>query len=179
MAHRDGWFSRVLTNNNDLAGAAMTLSRDVIESEVTPIAKTTSLPGLDVIRNNKYYPLAVQFCRYVAVGGIAFIMDFLAFNGILALQLHYMLATVIGFMVGVAVNYCLCVFWVWSGTQARTAKDILIFTLIGIGGLLLTALLMWLSVDIFSFDARLSKIVVAIIVLFWNFGLRKVFVFFK
>lgn len=158
----------------------MSSQRSLVESDApSPVIKNGSLPELNFITSNKYYPLLVQFCRYVVVGGIAFGMDFLVFNGVLALQGHYILATVIGFLVGVAVNYSLCVFWVWRGTQARTRRDILIFTMIGIGGLLLTTLLMWLSVDILSFDARMSKIVIAVIVLFWNFGLRKVFVFFK
>lgn len=134
---------------------------------------------LKFISDNKHYLLLLQFCRYVVVGGIAFVADFTVFNGVLSLQGHYILATAVGFLVGVAVNYILCVYWVWRGTQARTKKDLAIFTLIGIGGLLLTAILMVMLVEFFAFDARISKIVVAIIVLFWNFGLRKVFVFFK
>ncbi|HEY8941478.1 MAG TPA: GtrA family protein [Cellvibrio sp.] len=137
------------------------------------------LAELKSISHNKYYVLLMQFCRYVLVGGIAFVADFTVFNGVLTLQGHYILATVVGFLVGVAVNYSLCVYWVWRGTRARERKDIAIFTLIGVGGLLLTTVLMLLLVDFFAFDARISKIVVAIVVLFWNFGLRKVFVFFK
>lgn len=137
------------------------------------LAQSKFIPG------NKYYLLLMQFCRYVMVGGIAFVADFAVFNGVLTLQGHYILATAVGFLVGLAVNYSLCVYWVWRGTQARTRKDLAIFTLIGIVGLLLTTVLMVILVDFFTFNARISKIVVAIIVLFWNFGLRKVFVFFK
>lgn len=137
------------------------------------------LAELIFISQNKYYLLLMQFCRYILVGGVAFVADFAVFNGVLALQGHYILATVVGFLVGVIVNYRLCVSWVWRGTQARTRKDLAVFTLIGVGGLLLTTALMVMLVDFFAFDARISKIVVAIIVLFWNFGLRKVFVFFK
>jgi putative flippase GtrA len=131
------------------------------------------------IFRNKYHLLLVQFCRYVMVGGIAFVADFAVFNGVLTLQGHYILAAVVGFLVGLVVNYSLCIYWVWRGTQARAGKDLAIFTLIGVIGLLLTTVLIMILVDFFSFDARISKIVVAIIVLFWNFNLRKVFVFFK
>lgn len=137
------------------------------------------LAELIFISQHKYYLLLMQFCRYVLVGCVAFVADFAVFNGVLALQGHYILATAVGFLVGVIVNYRLCVSWVWRGTQARTRKDLAVFTLIGVGGLLLTTALMVILVDFFAFDARVSKIVVAIIVLFWNFGLRKVFVFFK
>jgi putative flippase GtrA len=137
------------------------------------------LAELKSIFRNKYYRLLMLFCRYVLVGGIAFVADFAVFNSVLTLQGHYVLAAVLGFVVGIAVNYSLCVYWVWRGTQARTRKDLAVFTLIGVGGLLLTIVLMIISVDLLAFDARISKIVVAGIVLFWNFGLRKVFVFFK
>jgi putative flippase GtrA len=132
-----------------------------------------------VFKNNKYYPLAVQFLRYVAVGGVAFIIDFLVLTGALDLGLHYILATVVAFIAGLLVNYCLCVLWVWSGTQARSFKDVFIFALIGVGGLLLTVALMWLAVDVLLWDVRISKIIIAILVLLWNFGLRRIFVFFK
>lgn len=137
------------------------------------------LGELKSVAYNKYGRLLTQFCCYVLVGGIAFVADFAVFNGVLALQAHYILATAAGFSVGVAVNYCLCVSWVWRGTQARTRKDLAVFTLIGVGGLLLTIVLMAVLVDFFAIDTRISKVVVAIAVLFWNFGLRKVFVFFK
>lgn len=132
-----------------------------------------------MFKNNKYYPLAVQFLRYVAVGGVAFIIDFLVLTGALDLGLHYILATVVAFIAGLLVNYCLCVLWVWSGTQARSFKDVFIFALIGVGGLLLTVALMWLAVDVLLWDVRISKIIIAILVLLWNFGLRRIFVFFK
>lgn len=132
-----------------------------------------------MFNNHKYYPLALQFLRYVAVGGVAFIMDFLVLTGLVGLGLHYIVATIVAFMVGHLVNYCLCVLWVWSGTQARSLKDIFIFVLIGVVGLLLTVALMWLAVDVFSWDVRVSKITIAIFALMCNFGLRKIFVFFK
>ena len=132
-----------------------------------------------MFKNNQYYPLALQFLRYVAVGGTAFAIDFLVLTGALDLGIHYIAATIIAFMAGLLVNYCLCVLWVWSGTQARSIRDIFIFTVIGIGGLLLTVCLMWLLVDVFSLNVRASKVMVASIVLLWNFGLRKTFVFFR
>lgn len=119
-----------------------------------------------------------DFCHYVAVGGGAFLVDYAVFNGALVLQLHYMVATAFGFLAGLLTNYFLCVFWVWRGTAARTLKDLLVFSIIGVGGLLLTALLMWMSVSLLNFDARISKLFIAAIVLVWNFALRRVFVFF-
>ncbi len=134
---------------------------------------------LKFFSGSKYYLLLLQFCRYVLVGGVAFGADFIVFNSALSLGGHYILATWLGFLVGVTVNYLMCVFWVWRGTRARTRRDLAIFILIGIGGLMLTSVLMVVFVDLLALDARMSKIAIAIIVLFWNFGLRRIFVFFR
>lgn len=132
-----------------------------------------------VFNTHKYYPLIGQFLRYAVVGGLAFIVDFLVLAGAVDLGIHYIAATIVAFMAGHLVNYCLCVFWVWSGTQARSFRDIFVFVLIGAGALLLTVVLMWLAVDVFLWDVRISKITIAIFALICNFGLRKIFVFFK
>ena len=123
--------------------------------------------------------LMVQFLRYTLVGGLAFIIDFGLLSAVLYLDGHYLLATLIGFVGGLITNYLLCVLWVWRGTQAKTARDILVFSLIGVGGLLLTALLMWMSVGLLTLDPQISKLFIAALVLVWNFGLRRLFVFFR
>jgi putative flippase GtrA len=132
-----------------------------------------------VINNNYYYPLVVQFLRYALVGGLAFVIDFSVLTSLVSVGVHYMAATTVAFMVGHLVNYCLCVLWVWSGTQARSFKDIFIFVLIGFVGLLLTVVLMWLAVDVCSWDVGVSKIITAMLALMCNFALRRIFVFFK
>ena len=119
------------------------------------------------------------FIKYVAVGGIAFVIDWGTLNLCLWLGLHYMLGTALGFVLGLLTNYSLCVLWVWPGTQARSLRDVSVFALIGLGGLVLTELGMWLSVDFLHFHPSPSKIVLAAIVLVWNFSLRRIFVFFR
>ena len=116
--------------------------------------------------------------KYVIVGGGAFLIDYAVLYMIVTLGGHYITATLMGFAAGVTTNYLLCLKWVWKGSQATTFKDIFIFTAIGVAGLGVTVLLMWLSVDILSIDARIAKIYTAALVLIWNFTLRKIFVFF-
>lgn len=124
--------------------------------------------------------LLTAFLKYLLVGGLAFAVDYgtlwLAHH---ELGLHYMLATLLGFLAGLTTNYLLCISWVWRGTNATSLRDFINFTLIGIGGLALTALLMWLSVDLAGQSPELVKPFIAGIVLVWNFGLRRLFVFFR
>jgi putative flippase GtrA len=125
------------------------------------------------------FRLAREFLGYLLVGGLAFAVDYGVLWLCLSLGLHYVAATLLGFAAGLATNYLLCISWVWRGTQATTLRDFINFSLIGIGGLLLTLALMWLAVDIARLTPTLAKPFIAGIVLVWNFGLRRLFVFFR
>jgi putative flippase GtrA len=129
--------------------------------------------------NPAWLKLAREFFNYLLVGGLAFAVDYAMLWLGLNLGLHYAAATLLGFCAGLATNYLLCVSWVWRGTHATTLRDFLLFAAIGIGGLLLTLLLMWLAVDIAHLSPKLAKPFIAGAVLVWNFGLRRLFVFFR
>lgn len=123
--------------------------------------------------------LLQEFMTYVLVGGLAFLVDYGVLWLSLQAGLHYAPATVLGFCAGLSTNYLLCISWVWRGTSATSLRDFINFALIGIGGLLLTLLLMWLAVDLARLRPELAKPFIAGIVLVWNFGLRRLFVFFR
>ncbi|NSL55312.1 GtrA family protein [Uliginosibacterium aquaticum] len=125
------------------------------------------------------FRLLREFFSYLLVGGLAFAVDYGVLWLALNLGLHYAVATLLGFCAGLATNYLLCITWVWRGTRATTLRDFIVFTVIGIGGLLLTLLLMWLAVDIAQLSPKLTKPFIAGLVLVWNFGLRRLFVFFR
>lgn len=128
--------------------------------------------------NKRWLALAQEFVQYVVVGGLAFLVDFTLLTlGISWGLLDYRVATAIGFCAGLATNYTLCVLWVWRGAHKQTLKDFLIFTIIGVAGLGITELGMWIGVGLAGFGASPVKIVVAGVVLFWNFILRKFLVF--
>ena len=119
------------------------------------------------------HTLLADFLRYLVAGGLAFAVDW----GVLGV--HYLAATALGFALGLAVNYAICVTWVWRGTRATRLRDFAVFTAIGLGGLLLTEGLMWLAVDLAGLSAPLAKLPVTGLVMVWNFGLRRLLVFFR
>lgn len=128
--------------------------------------------------HSRWLKLAQEFVQYVAVGGIAFLVDwFLLTRGISWLHLAYPVATALGFCAGLITNYTLCVFWVWRGARKQTPKDFMVFTMIGLVGLGITELGMWIGIGLAGFGVSPVKIVVAGVVLFWNFILRKFLVF--
>jgi putative flippase GtrA len=119
-----------------------------------------------------------EFVQYVVVGGVAFFVDwFLLTRSMVWFGLDYRIATAVGFLAGLVTNYTFCVIWVWRGTKAQTVKDFLVFAAIGVAGLGLTELGMWIGVGLAGFGASPVKVAVAAVVLIWNFVLRKFMVF--
>ena len=119
----------------------------------------------------------LQFLRYFFVGGSAAVIDLLTFTVMVTyMDIHWALAAFIGYMWGLAWNYFLCVYWVFESKHNR-AKEFLMIFLIAIGGLIWTELILFGLIGSFGLDEVISKAISQIIVLFWNFGMRKFYVF--
>ena len=121
----------------------------------------------------------IQFVRYGLVSVIALAVDF---GGMVLLvelfSMHYLVAATVSFISGLVVNYLLSRAWVFTERKYESrVKEFIIFTGIGIVGLLLNNSIMWLAVERIGIYYIFSKIIATILVFFWNFGLRKMLVF--
>jgi putative flippase GtrA len=128
--------------------------------------------------------LAGQFLRYMVTGGFAFEADF----GLFALCLyafgwHYLLANLVGLVAGLVLNYLMSILWVFTACkrilEKRKLAEFTLFALVGIAGVGINQLLMYLMVDGLGLNEMLSKMVAAVLVLMWNFGARKLILFKK
>jgi putative flippase GtrA len=123
----------------------------------------------------------LQLFRYTFVGGVAFIADF----GTLYIlteyfKIHYLISAGIAFILGLLINYFLSVKWVFNSRAMKNRMlEFLLFTLIGLIGLGLNELFLWILTDILLIYYLLSKIITTIIVYFWNFFARKFLLFKK
>ena len=142
--------------------------------ELSIIAK--KINSLLIGRNSA---LSVQLMRYIVVGSAAFFVDFIAlfllteYGGV-----HYLVSAAIGFIIGLAVNYTGSVGWVFSNRSlSNRSAEISLFALIGIIGLGLNELGIWLLTEQFAIHYLISKIVVAMLVFLWNFFGRKYLLF--
>ena len=117
----------------------------------------------------------LQFLRYIIVGGCAFVADFCTVWLLKELGLHYLVAGVFGFILGVIVNYILTKTLAFSGKRANMSREaeFALFIVISLIGLGLTELLMWAFTDGLGLFYLLSKAIAAIIVLLWNFFAKK------
>lgn len=121
----------------------------------------------------------VQFVRYGFVSAVALAVDFGSLVLLTELAgVNHLISATIGFIFGLTVNYALSILWVFHSTkQTNNRQAFIIFTIIGIIGLLLTDLIIWLMTDVAGVHYLLSKIASAFIVFIWNFTARKKMVF--
>ena len=123
----------------------------------------------------------IQLFRYCFVGGFAFLVDY----GLLALLtevfgLHYLVSATISFIAGLLVNYILSKSWIFKKSSLDNEwVEFLVFSIIGVIGLGLNTLLLYLFTDHCHIHYLISKLLTAAIVLLWNFGARKVILFNK
>lgn len=119
----------------------------------------------------------IQFFRYFFVGGTAAVVDLVVYAALLKLLgVPYLIAAFIGYMIGLAWNHLLCVLWVFESKHSRS-KEVTMVVLIAFGGLLWTELILYGLVDGVGSDEIVAKIISQVVVLVWNFGMRKVYVF--
>jgi len=122
-----------------------------------------------------------QFLKYTIVGAVAFLFDF----GILFALTHffavpYLISATISFIVGVIVNYILSLKYVFrERTYSNKIFEFSVFAVIGVVGLGLNDLFLWLITEKLSLYYLLSKIITTAIVFFWNFSARKFILFYK
>lgn len=130
--------------------------------------------------------LVFEFLRYAVVGGIAFLADFGALVGAQELFLRQYAwgvyaATIVGFVVGLSVNYFLSLVYVFTSpkdlSKGRNVGAFLIFGVVGIVGLGLTELGMWLGVELLGCNYMVVKVFTTGAVLVWNYLGRKILVF--
>jgi putative flippase GtrA len=128
----------------------------------------------------------LEFLRYTVVGGTAFIADtavLYLFREFILIDMSYSLylSTAFGFIVGTAVNYYLCHAYVFLSVKdlnvGKSLKDIMLFIIIGIIGLLLNELGMFIGVEFLGLYYLIVKIGTASIVLMWNYLARKMLIF--
>lgn len=121
----------------------------------------------------------IQLFRYCFVGGFAFVVDY---GGLYILTeycgLYYLLSATISFILGLVVNYLLSTRWIFSKSKLKNkTAEFLVYSLIGVVGLGLNSLFLYLFTDGLHIYYMLSKIITAAVVMLWNFFARKIILF--
>ncbi|MDE6534854.1 MAG: GtrA family protein [Muribaculaceae bacterium] len=125
--------------------------------------------------------LLIQLFRYTFVGGAAFIADYLTlyllteFCGV-----HYLVSASLAFLVGLILNYVISTRWVFNpDPQVKKSQEVktiefIGYALVGVIGLGLNALIIWLFTSKLGLYYMLSKLISTAIVFLWNFIGRRI-----
>ena len=121
-----------------------------------------------------------EFIGYFFISLLALAVDLGSFSfSLRTLDFSWFLSATIGFCAGVLLTYTLSIFFVFSDRKIKNNKiaEFSIFILIGIGGLLVTQLILWIGIEYMNIHPELTKIVAAGFTFLYNFLLRKYFLF--
>ena len=118
----------------------------------------------------------IQFFRYLFVGGFAFLVDFFLlyfFSDICGI--YYLISAALSFIISLIINYLISTYWVFNKNQINNKiAEFIVFSLIGVVGLIFTEIILFLCTDIIGLYYLISKIIATAIVMFWNFLARRV-----
>lgn len=116
----------------------------------------------------------LEMIRFIIVGAITFLVDYgLLYVCTEYIGLYYMYSTAIAFIAAVIFNYWLCVIYVFTNVQRQTSKQAILFVGSSVVGLGLNQICMWFFVEIFGIYYMLAKIISIIIVMAWNYIMKR------
>lgn len=124
-------------------------------------------------------PSVIQFFNYTLVSSLAFITDYLILFILTFSSLHYLFASSLAFLFGIATNYSLSKRFIFAGcfTKFNIYSEISMYILIGIIGLIMTIIIIYFLVELSNLNIMIAKLISSTITLIWNFLSRKYFIY--
>lgn len=121
--------------------------------------------------------LLKQILRFVIIGGIAFLIDYIIlFCCKELLGFNVLISAAVAFSISVIFNYIASVKWVFDVDKDKDSKrNFIIFIVLSIIGLILTEIIMWLGTDLLHIHYLIVKIFATAVVMVFNFVSRKMF----
>lgn len=141
--------------------------------EFFQLLKKFDIKGLFILPTKNGF---LQFFRYLFVGGIATVVDWAILFALTDFaKINHLISAIISFVAGLAANFILSKAIVFSQNEARVKPimEFISYALIGVIGLGITELIMFLITNCMGYHYMLSKVVATAIVLGWNYLARK------
>ena len=90
-------------------------------------------------------------------------------------KIYYIISNILAFILGLVVNYLLSKKFVFQEkTSITKKKEFIIYAIIGVIGLGIDTILVWLFTSLCSIYYLLSKVISTLLVFIWNFVARKI-----
>lgn len=121
--------------------------------------------------------LIKQVIKFGLVGVIASLIDF----GLLTMlteffNVYYLISAAVSFVVSTIFNYIASMRFVFESKfeKKQRHKEVIIFLVLSIIGLIVNQVMMWFFVDIMNIYYIFGKVLATVIVMIWNFVSRKI-----
>ena len=123
--------------------------------------------------------MALEGVRYFGASALALALDAATLAALVYLAgMHYLLAAPLGFAAGLALVYLLSVRWVFAERRLADARlEFALFALIGLAGMGINELILYVGVERFGLSPVAAKIPSAALVFCFNFASRKLLLF--
>jgi len=120
------------------------------------------------------HPQLTELFRFAFTGGVCFAVEFLCLTLLVELlHVPVLIATAIAFLISVAVNYILCVKWVFTGAKDGGAGVRATFLLTSGMGFVLNEVLMWLLNIVLGVHYMIAKVISTLLVMIWNYFTKR------
>lgn len=117
--------------------------------------------------------------KYFFVGGSSAIVDiglFLIFTKVLGF--NYLIVAFFTFILATFVNYSLSIKYVFeSGKKHKKQKEIILVYIVSSLNLVLNLFLLYIFHELLTFDVGVSKVLVTGLLFFYNYSMRRFFIF--
>ena len=115
-----------------------------------------------------------EMFKFGVNGGVCFLIDYFIMIALTEwVHIPVLISTAISFTISVIVNYLICVIWVFKGAKEQTNKAKILFFVTSLIGLGWNQLLMWIAVDLLFIHYMIAKVIVAILVMVWNYIMKR------
>ena len=126
---------------------------------------------------NIHNKLFAQMFKFLIVGGLAFVIDYLVL--IICKEvfgISVLLSAAIAFTISVIFNYLLSIKWVFEVDQSKSKKrNFILFIVLSIVGLIITEIIMEIGCNYLNIYYLIVKIFATAVVMVFNFITRKIF----
>ncbi|WP_250628511.1 GtrA family protein [Pinirhizobacter soli] len=121
-----------------------------------------------------------MIARYFLVGGAAAVID-LAIFSLMVKGLHqpWFEAALVSFFIATTANYLLSTRFVFSSGArfSRRHHEFGAVVLVSLAGLAINQIVLWLVIERLHLDPLIAKVIGTGVVFFWNYGVRKRYLF--
>lgn len=122
--------------------------------------------------------LAAEFVRYFGASLVALLVD-VGLLWLLVQTIHYLWAASVGFIAGALVSYWLATRWAFCRRRlhGKASMELAAYVLIGVLGLAVNNLMIFLAIEAFLLPVLLAKMLAAVGTFTFNFVARKLILF--